>query len=140
MADVPNVIPDVARRQHNCDSGDRGADALYVRVSDTILEDEALVGLFRNLLFVRRLDAAQNDILAAEIFYLFLGFEAGPFADGQHRDHRANTEDYTQDREQGTKAMHPKAANAKTEAAPQAGKGERGQRGLRHGGGEQKPK
>src|SRR5215510_3190039 len=45
-ADVPDVIPDVTSRQHDGDSRNRGPDALYVRISDAVLENVTLVSFF----------------------------------------------------------------------------------------------
>src|SRR6266704_3950726 len=83
-ADVPHVIANVARRQNHRDARNRCANALYVSVSDSVLQYIALTAFIRDLLFFGRFDAANDNILAAKVFYMFLSFVARAFSNGQH--------------------------------------------------------
>ena len=110
-ADVPDIVADVARGQDDRDPGNGGGDAFRIGVGDTVLQHITLAAL-RGFLFVGRFDAANDDVLAAKTFDLFLCFVTGTFADGEHGDHRAHAKHNAQHGEQRAQAMQPEAADA----------------------------
>ena len=123
-ADVPNVIANVAGGQDDGDAGDGGADAPDIGVSNAVLEDVALIAFVGDFFFFGRFDAAKDDVLTAKVFDLFLGFEAGAFANGQHGDDRTDAEDDAEDGQQGAEAMEPETPDAEADGALEAGEGE----------------
>src|ERR1041384_1997873 len=84
-ADVPNIIPHDAARNDHSYTWNRGADSLNIGVSQTILQDVTLVRALSYFLLFGRFNAAQNDILTAQIFNLFLRFETCSFTNCEHR-------------------------------------------------------
>src|SRR5439155_10945174 len=77
-----------------------------------------------NFLFFRRLQAAQDDILAAEVFDQLLRLEAGAFANRQHRDDRTDAKHDAQHRQQRAQPVQPQALVRQPKRAAQAGGGE----------------
>ncbi len=123
-ADVPDIITHDAARHQDGDARDGGPDALNVLVGQAVLQNIALAALFRDLLFFRRLDAAENDVLAAQVLDLLLRLEAGPLANRQHGDHRTDAEHDSQDRQQRTQPVQPKALDSQPKGAAQPRWGE----------------
>src|SRR6266404_8609902 len=91
-ADVPNIIADIASWQNDRNARDGLADTVDVLVTQTVLEHVILTAFIGDLLLFGRFDAANDNVLTAEVLDLFLGFEAGTFTDGQHGDHRTDAE------------------------------------------------
>src|SRR6185312_1215616 len=91
-------------------------------VSEAVLQNVTLAVPVGNLLVIRRLDAVDDDVLTAEIFDLLLRLVTRAFADGQHRDDRANAKDNSQRRQQRAQAMQPQASHTEANRAFQAGK------------------
>ena len=114
VADVPDVVADVARRQDDGDTGDGFADALRIVVGDAVLQHITLAALIGNILIVGRFAAPDDDVLAAQTFDLFLRLVAGAFADGEHGDNRAHAKHNAQHGEQRAQAMQPEAADAQS--------------------------
>src|ERR1017187_5263099 len=87
-ADVPDIIADDARRQDHRRARDGVMDAADILVGDAVGQDGSLASLFRPLLSLARLDAGQNDVLAAQALVLLLRIVARAFAHGEHGDER----------------------------------------------------
>src|SRR5260221_11962466 len=116
-ADVPHVFAHDADGHNDRDAGNGGTDALDIEIREPVLDNVALIALVGYLLFLGRLDAAQDDVLAAEVFDLFLGFVTGALADREHGNDGADAEhdaEHGQHRAQFVKpqALHPEANGA----------------------------
>ena len=61
------------------------------------------------LLSFRRLDASQDNVVAAEALDLLLGLVAGPFADREHGDDRAYPENNAEHGQQAAEPVVPQA-------------------------------
>jgi hypothetical protein len=73
------------------------------------LQHIALAALFGDFLLFRRFDAAQDDVLAAEVLDLLLRLEAGSLANRQHGNDRTNAEDDAQHGQQRSQPVQLKA-------------------------------
>src|SRR5262245_10231863 len=120
-ADVPDVFAHDAAGHDDRDARDGGFDAFNVGVGQAVLEDETLAASIGDLLFFGRLDAAEDDVLAAEVFDLFLRFKARPFANGEHGDDRADAEHNAENREQRTQLVQPEALDHQSHHAIEPG-------------------
>src|SRR6185503_14277561 len=100
-------------RDDDGDARDGGLDAFDVGVGQAVLQDVALAAFVGDLLFLGRLDAAEDDVLAAQILDYFLRFVAGAFADGEHGNDRADAEHNAEHGEHGTQLVQPEALDAK---------------------------
>ena len=98
LGNVPNEIANNATGNNDTDARDGGLNCFNVRVLQTVLEHVTLPAV-GNFLFFRRFDAAQDDILAAQILDLLLGLVAGALANSQHCDHGTNAKDYAKRRQ-----------------------------------------
>src|SRR2546425_1310035 len=101
-ADVPDVLAHDAAGHDDGHAWNGGLDALDVGVSEAVLQNVALAAFVGNFLFLGWFDAAEDDVLAAEVFDQFLRFEACAFANRQHRDDRTDAEDDPEHGEEGT--------------------------------------
>src|SRR5256884_3755681 len=119
-ADVPDVFAHDAARDDDGDAGDGGPDALDVEVGQAVLQHVALAAFLRNFLFLRRFDAAENDVLAAEGFDLFLGCVTRAFANREHRDDGADAKHDAQRGEERAQFVEPKALDAQAHGPPES--------------------
>ena len=108
-ADVPDIFAHDAARHDDGDARDGGFDAFNVGVGQAVLQDVALAAFVGDFLFFGRLDAAEDDVLAAEVLDLFLRFKARAFANGEHGDDRADAEHDAEHGEQRTELVQPEA-------------------------------
>ena len=93
--DAPSPIPGVLAhdpgRHEDFDAREGGADTIQVRIGNSVFEEPGALGCAA--FFLGRFDAAHNDVVASQASDLLLSFIAGPFADGEHGDHRTHPED-----------------------------------------------
>ena len=122
-ADVPDVFAHDAAGDDDADAGDGGANAVDIGVGQAVLKDVALAAFIGDLLFLGGFDAAEDDVLAAEVFDVFLGLEAGAFADGQHGDDRADAEHNAKHGQHGTQLVQPEALDPQPHDAFEPGQG-----------------
>ena len=120
-ADVPDVVTNDATGNDDADAGNGGLNPFQVGVRQAILDDETGKPLLRDFLVFRRLDAAEDDVLAAKFANLFLRLIAGSFANGEHGNHGTDAEHNAEHRQQRPQPVHPEAFQAEPHGALQAG-------------------
>ena len=109
--EVAHVLAELPDRRHRHHGRNGVFDTSHVREGQAVTV-QTLVPV--ELVFLGRLDAADDDVGCPQLLDLLDGFVTGGLADGQHGDHRAHPQHDPQYREGGTKLVSRQAQQAGT--------------------------